>query len=108
LEHGYASDAKLAVVHTRERHWLDEGIAERDEPPPHDIVGGSEFHGDIVQAGQFGDVVAICDIDDGNCNKAYQDLNKGDKNQLEGITSRQSTIVSQTKSLSDQLAHATA
>ena len=36
-------------------------------------------HSDITQAGEFGDVVAICDIDDERCNKTYKDLNEGDK-----------------------------
>lgn len=40
---------------------------------------GGKGHSDITQAAEFGDVVAICDIDDARCNKAYADLNKGDK-----------------------------
>ncbi|HQR05479.1 MAG TPA: Gfo/Idh/MocA family oxidoreductase [Gemmatales bacterium] len=40
---------------------------------------GGKGHSDITQAAEFGDVVAICDIDDERCNKTYTDLNKGDK-----------------------------
>jgi predicted dehydrogenase len=35
---------------------------------------GGKGHSDIMQAGQFGDVVAICDIDENHLNRAREDL----------------------------------
>jgi predicted dehydrogenase len=40
---------------------------------------GGKGHSDILQASRVGDIVAICDIDDNNVQKAYQDLNRENK-----------------------------
>jgi predicted dehydrogenase len=37
---------------------------------------GGKGHGDITQAANYGDVIAICDIDEGNLGKAADDLGK--------------------------------
>src|SRR5262249_15595390 len=37
---------------------------------------GGKGHGDITRAGNYGDVVAICDIDEGHLNGALKDLEK--------------------------------
>jgi predicted dehydrogenase len=40
---------------------------------------GGKGHGDITQAGEFGDVVAICDIDENHLNAALEDLRNPQK-----------------------------
>lgn len=40
---------------------------------------GGKGHSDIMQASAFGDVVAICDIDENHLDQAYKELTKEDK-----------------------------